>query len=385
MTDTSRLREVFVAGIGMTDFRVHAELESYDLGSEAVLDSLSDAEMEWKDVESAYCGSVYQGTASGHQAIKEVAQSGIPIVNVENACSSGSSAFRLAYLLVGAGIHDVVLVLGMEKMPRGPIPSTAFRPWELTSGFNLQVANYALATVEYMNQTGVSEEDLARVTVKNRRHGILNPKARFQKEVTIDEVMNSRPVALPLRLFHCCPLADGAAAAVLCCKEKLNNRDRAVTVAASSLTSGVYGEGLTAGAVGSLKFPHKEGITELSARQAFEAAGLGRADVDVVQAYDTTVPSELWGLEKLGFCRKGDAARQLKEGRFDLGGALPVNTDGGLMSRGHPLGATGLAQIVELVTQLRGEAGVRQVKGAQVGLAHAMGAGPNSSVTILKR
>jgi acetyl-CoA acetyltransferase len=385
MTDTSRLREVFVAGIGMTDFRVHAELESYDLGSEAVLDSLSDAEMEWKDVESAYCGSVYQGTASGHQAIKEVAQSGIPIVNVENACSSGSSAFRLAYLLVGAGIHDVVLVLGMEKMPRGPIPSTAFRPWELTSGFNLQVANYALATVEYMNQTGVSEEDLARVTVKNRRHGILNPKARFQKEVTIEEVMNSRPVALPLRLFHCCPLADGAAAAVLCCKEKLNNRDRAVTVAASSLTSGVYGEGLTAGAVGSLKFPHKEGITELSARQAFEAAGFGRPDVDVVQAYDTTVPSELWGLEKLGFCRKGDAARQLKEGRFDLGGALPVNTDGGLMSRGHPLGATGLAQIVELVTQLRGEAGVRQVKGAQVGLAHAMGAGPNSSVTILKR
>jgi acetyl-CoA acetyltransferase len=224
MTDTSRLREVFVAGIGMTDFRVHAEFESYDLGSEAVLDSLSDAEMEWKDVESAYCGSVYQGTASGHQAIKEVVQSGIPIVNVENACSSGSSAFRLAYLLVGAGIHDVVLVLGMEKMPRGPIPSTAFRPWELTSGFNLQVANYALATVEYMNQTGVSEEDLARVTVKNRRHGILNPKARFQKEVTIDEVMNSRPVALPLRLFHCCPLADGAAAAVLCCKEKLNNR-----------------------------------------------------------------------------------------------------------------------------------------------------------------
>ena len=386
MNAINQMREVVVAGIGLTVWGVYPDQECYDFGSEAIFNALEDAEMEWKDVQAAFCGSVYQGTGSGHQAIKEIGLTGIPIVNVENACSSGGSAFRLASQMVAAEIYDIVLALGMEKMPRGPIPSTAFRPWELSSGFNVQMANYANETVEYMHETGATVEDFARVTVKNRKNGALNPNARFQKPVTVEEVMNSRMVATPLRLLHCCPLADGAAAVILCSKERLKSKKRAVTVAASVLTSGVYGEGsLSGGTTTSFKFPPSLGIVELSARQAYETAGLGPEDMNLVQAYDTMAPAELWDIEKLGFCKTGEAASLLKEGVFDINGKIPVNTDGGLMSRGHPLGSTGLGQICEIVLQLRGEAGQRQVEGAKTGLAHAMGAGPNSSVTILKR
>jgi len=385
MKPISEMREVVVSGIGLTKWGFYPDQEWYDFGSEAIFKVLEDAEMEWKDIQAAFCGSVYQGTGSGHQAIKEIGLTGIPVVNVENACSSGSSAFRLAYQTVASELYDVVLALGMEKMPRGPIPSTAFRPWELASGFNVQMANYANEAVEYMEKTGATVEDFSRVTIKNRKNGALNPYARYQKAVTMEEVMGSRMVATPLRLFHCCPLADGAGAVILCSHDRVKSRKRTVTVAASVLTSGVYGEQkLGGGTVLSLKNPAPIGIAELSAKEAYEIAGYGAEGIDVVQVYDTMAPSELWDIENLGFCKTGEAPVLLKEGVFDIDGRIPVNTDGGLMSRGHPLGATGIAQICEIVSQLRGEAGARQVKGAKIGLTHAMGAGPNSSVTILK-
>jgi acetyl-CoA acetyltransferase len=379
------MREVVVGGIGITKWGFYENAEWYDFGSEAILNALKDAGMEWKDIQAAFCGSVYQGTGSGHQAIKEIGLTGIPIVNVENACSSCASAFRLAYQTVAAEIYDIVLAVGMEKMPRGPIPSTAFRPWELKLGFNVQPANYANIAVQYMEKTGATIEDFSMVTVKNRRHGALNPNARFQKQVTLEDVMNSRLVATPLRLLHCCPLADGAAAFILCSKNKLKSKHKVVTVAASTLTSGVYGEGYPpADITPSLNYPAAMSLTELSAKQAYETAGYGPENIDVVQAYDTMAPAELWDLEELGFCKPGEAPHLLREGIFDLNGRIPVNTDGGLMSRGHPLGATAGGQIYEIVLQLRGQAGPRQVKDAKVGLAHAMGAGPNSAVTILK-
>ncbi|GAB6274382.1 MAG: thiolase family protein [Peptococcaceae bacterium] len=385
MKQLNEMREVVVGGIGITKWGFYENAEWYDFGSEAILNALKDAGMEWKDIQAAFCGSVYQGTGSGHQAIKEIGLTGIPIVNVENACSSCASAFRLAYQTVAAEIYDIVLAVGMEKMPRGPIPSTAFRPWELKLGFNVQPANYANIAVQYMEKTGATIEDFSMVTVKNRRHGILNPNARFQKPVTLEEVLNSRLVATPLHLLHCCPLADGAAAFILCSKNKLKSKHKAVTVAASTLTSGVYGEGYPpADLTPSLKYPAAMSLTELSAKQAYEIAGCGPENIDVVQAYDTMAPAELWDLEELGFCKPGEAPHLLREGVFDLNGRIPVNTDGGLMSRGHPLGATAGGQIYEIVLQLRGQAGPRQVKDAKVGLAHAMGAGPNSAVTIFK-
>lgn len=384
----AKKREVVVAGVGLTRFDSYDGQredrpfkEYYDVGSEAIQSALTDAGMAWKEIEAAFCGSVYCGTASGHQTIGKIGQTGIPIVNVENACSSGSSAFRLAYHMIAAGIYDVVLAAGFEKMPRGFIKSTSWPEWERLMGFNVQPASYAMGTVRYMEETGATEEDFARVTVKNRKNGALNPNARFQKPVTIEEVLASRIVAKPLRLLNACPLADGGSAVILCSKSKLKSKAKMVTVAASVLTSGTYGHVYGGGSV---KIDTPDSV-KYSADQAWEMSGYGPEDMDVVQAYDTMSSGELWDLEKLGFCGKGEAPQLLREGYFDLSGKLPVNTDGGLMSRGHPLGATALAQVIEIYRQIRDEAGPRQVAGAKIGLAHAMGAGGNSAIVILKR
>jgi len=382
-----KFREVMVAGAGLTKFdsydgeKGRPKKDYSDLGAEAILKALDEAGMEWREVQAAFCGSVYCGTASGHQTIERIGMTGIPIVNVENACSSASSAFRLAYQMVAGEIYDVVLAAGFETMPRGFIKSTAWPEWQRVMGFNVQPAAYAMQTVRYMEETGATEEDFARVTVKNRKHGALNPNARFQKPVTIEEVLSSRMISKPLRLLHACPLADGGTAVILCSKDRLKSKSKMVTVAASVLTSGTYGHVYGGGSV-KVKTPD---TVEVSAEQAWEESGFGPEDMDLVEAYDTMAPGELWDLERLGLCDKGEAARLLREGVFDLNGKLPVNTDGGLMSRGHPLGATALAQIIEIYRQIRGEAGPRQVQGAKVGLAHAMGAGPNSSIVILKR
>lgn len=381
------LREVVIAGVGLTRFDTYdgqqgrPSKEFYDLGSEAILKALQEAQMGWKEIQAAFCGSVYCGTASGHQTIEKIGMTGIPIVNVENACSSGSSAFRLAYQAVAYEIYDVVLAVGFETMPRGLIQSTAWPEWQRKMGFNVQPASYAMAAVRYMEEMGATEKDFALVTVKNRKNGALNPNARFQKPVTVEEVLASRMVAKPLRLLHACPLADGGSAVILCSKDRLKSKQKIVTVAASILTSGTHGHVYGGGSV---KI-HTPDTVEISVKQAWEMSGYGPEDMHVVQAYDTMAPGELWDLEKMGFCGKGEAPRLLREGYFNLDGKLPVNTDGGLMSRGHPLGATALAQIIEIYRQIREEAGPRQVSKAKIGLAHAMGAGPNSSVVILKR
>jgi acetyl-CoA acetyltransferase len=380
-------RRVYIAGVGLTRFdRYDGEKgrpfkDFSQLGAEAIWLALKDASMELRDIQAAFCGSVYCGTAPGHQALGKIGMTGIPIVNVENACSSGSSAFRLAYQMVHAGLYDVVLAAGFETLPRGMLRSTAWPLWQRLMGFNVQPANYAMQTVRYMEETGATEEDISLVTVKNRRNGSLNPLALLRRPVTLHEVLSSEMIAKPLRRLHACPLADGGAAVILCTRERLRSKKGAVQVAAAVLTSGTYGHIYGGGSVRI----HTKDTVELSAEQAWEACGYGPQDMHVVQAYDTMAPGELWDLEKLGFCSRGEAPRLLREGYFDLGGKLPVNTDGGLLSRGHPLGATALAQIIEIYRQLRGEAGPRQVEGAKIGLAHAMGAGPNSSMVILKR
>jgi acetyl-CoA acetyltransferase len=253
-------------------------------------------------------------------------------------------------------------------------------------GFNLQPANYAIETKEYMAKTGTTEEDISLVSVKNRKNASLNPNARFQTPVTVDEVLSSRMIATPLRLLHCCPLADGAAAAIVCSQDKLKSMSRAVKIRSCILTSAPYGdEYLPGGLVGSVKYQSRTSAATLSAKQAYEASGCGPEDIDIAQLYDTVSTCELWEAEELGLCDEGEALGLLRQGYFNLDGKLPVNTDGGLMGRGHPMGATGLGQVVELVTQLRGEAGPRQVQKATLGLSHAMGVGPNSSLTILSK
>jgi len=381
------MREVVIAGVGMSRFdsfdgekgRPYREL--YDFGSEAVLKALENADMDYKDIQAAFCGSVYQGTGAGHQVLSEIGTTGIPIINIENACSSGSSALRLAYQSVATGLYEICLVAGFEKMPRGFIRSTFWREWERCLGFNIQPGQYALAAVRQMEDYGHTLRQFAKVTEKNRRNGTLNPYARLQKEVTVEEVLNSRVICKPLRLLNCCPLADGGAAAIVCASSRVKSKSKKVTIASAVLTSEMYGSAKGGGSIRAKK-PTR---TELAAKQAYEESRFEPKDIDVAEVYDTTSNCELMSIAELGFCTKEEVGILMERGEFDLNGKLPVNTSGGLMSRGHPLGATGLAQICEIVSQLRGEAGKRQVPGARVGLCHTLGAGPNASVTILKR
>jgi len=379
-------RPVFIAGVGMSHFDYLPDVDPIYYTSQMIIRALKDAELQWKDIQAVFCGSCFLGASIGHKIIKEVGLTGVPIVNIENACSTGASALRLAYMQIATEIYDCMLIMGVEKNPKGPIPAQSFLPWELELGFNFHPGNYALETVKYMHRTGATEKDISLVTVKNRKNASLNPNARFQKPVSLEEVMASRLVAPPLRLLHCCPLADGAAVAVVSSKNKLKSPNRAVRVEAAVLRSASYKEEyVPGGIIQSVKFPAKESLAAQSAKEAYEISGYGPEDIDVVQAYDTVSSSELWDIEELGFCGEGKAPQLLRDGTFDIGGKIPVNTDGGLMGKGHPMGATALGQIIEVITQLRGEAGPRQVQQARIGLTHAMGAGPNSTVTIMAK
>ncbi len=384
------MREVMIAGVGTVPFVLpkYSVQPTYVFGCAAVRNALKDAGIQWKDVQAAFCGSVYQGTGSGHKVLRELGLTGIPVVNVENACSSGTSAFRLATQAVASGQVDIAIALGFEKLPKGAIPSTAFHPWQLAQGFNVQPANYALETMEYMNKYGVTMDMVSAVTIKNRKNATLNPNAAFcsKGSVTLEQINASRMIATPLRLHHCAPTSDGASCIVVMSKDKVKDLSRAVKVRAVEMVSGKYGDAFYQnGMMESVKFQPEIGFARQSALDAYEAAGVGPEDIDVIQAYDSMAPSELWSLEYLGFAKPGEAGPMLMSGYFDLGGKKPSNTDGGLIGRGHPLGATGTTQIFEIVTQLRGEAGARQVEGARLGITHTCGAGPNSTVAILEK
>jgi acetyl-CoA acetyltransferase len=377
------LRKVYIGGIGIVRFQRYEDQEYYDFASQALLNCLEEAEMNWKDIQAAFCGNVYAGTGKGHQVISEVGLTGIPIINMEQACSSSSAAFRMAYLMVATEIYDIVAVLGFEKMSRGLLASTAFKPWELALGFNVQPANYAQGVVKYMAEYGATEEDLARVVVLERKNANLNPYARWYLggEVTVEEVLKSRLVAAPVRLLHAAAMVDGAVALILCSNDKLRSKlatGKKIEVAAAVHTTGFYGED-------SVKFKSKTNLVKEAVKQAYEISGYGPEDMDVIQVYEAMAPAFLSDIEDMGFCKPGESPRLLKEGYFDIGGKLPANTDGGLVGCGHPLGATGGRQIVEIINQLREAAGPRQVQGAKMGMCHSSGAGPNAVITMLKR
>jgi len=377
------LRKVYIAGTGIVRFQRYEEQDYSDFASQALLDCLENAEMEWKDIQAAFCGNVYGGTGKGHQVISEVGLTGIPIVNIEQACSSSSAAFRMAYLMVATEIYDIVVVLGFEKMSRGLLASTAFKPWEMALGFNVQPANYAQGIMRYMAEYGATEEDFARVVMMERKNANRNPHARwFQSgEVSIEEVLHSRIIAAPVRFLHAAAMVDGAIGIVLCSAEKLKSQiasDKKIEVAASVHTTGFYGEE-------SIKFKSNTNLVKEAMREASEISGYGPEDMDVIQVYEAMAPAFLSDIEDMGFCKPGESAHLLKEGYFEIGGQLPANTDGGLVGCGHPLGATGGRQIIEIINQLWEKAGPRQVQGAKIGLCHSSGAGPNAVITILKR
>jgi len=374
---------VEVAGVGLHPFgRFDTTLT--ELGVTAVRAALDDAGIHGRDgFQAAFCGTAYGGVAAGHKVLAALGLTGGPIVDVEAGCASGAAALMLAASAIRAGQYDTVLVFGIEKMPKGIIRSSFFEPWRERAGLAATPAYFALRAQRLMRDSGVTREDLAAVVVKNRRHGVANPDAMFRREVRPEEVLASRVVCDPLHLWMLCSPNEGAAAVVLRRGPATRGAVRVeAAVLRSHLPGNVLGEATPLCGLVSDDVPAP---STLAADDAYEAAGLGPEDLDVVECQDTDAARELLAYEELRLCPPGRSAAMLRAGETALGGRLPVNPSGGLLSKGEPLGASALGQVVELVRQLQGQAGDRQVDRARVGLAHTVGRGANASVTILRR
>ena len=373
-----------IAGVGIHPFGRFADTSVTALGVAAVKQALAAAGVGRGGFQAAFCGTVYSGVAAGHKVLTGLGLTGMPIVNVEAGCASGGAALGLGAEAIRSGRCDTVLVFGIEKMPKGIIRSSFFEPWREQAGLAVTPAYFALRAQRLMRDSGVTREQLASVSVKNHRHGVHNPYAMFRKEFSLEQVLGSPVVCEPLTLYMLCSPNEGAAAVVLR-RARGDSPGRVLLRAAalrSHLPGSVLGEHTPMSGLIDDALPAP---TELAARAAFEEAGIGPEDLDLAEVQDTDSARELISCEELGLCAKGGAGRMLDERRSDLGGPLPVNPSGGLLSKGEPLGASALGQVVELYWQLRGEAGARQVAGATVGLAHTVGRGANASVVILSR
>ncbi|MBU2489856.1 MAG: thiolase family protein [Proteobacteria bacterium] len=385
------MRDVAIVGAGMIRFGKYPEKSIKDLVREAVTAALADAGADPKVLEAAYVGSAAPGIMTGQEQIKaQVTLSAmgidtIPMYNVENACASSSSALNLAWTAVGAGVFDCALVVGFEKlydvdkMKSFMALGTAV-DIERVHEFLAQVAEkeggqilsgdsgksksifmdmYAYYTRRAMEKYGLTQEHFAKIAVKSHKHGALNPHAQYQKEVTLEQVMTSPEVAFPLTRLMCSPISDGSAAVIVCSKEK----------AAQFTTKPVWIEASVVGS-GRLGQDFDDTLTLRTGKKIFEKASVGPKDIDLVEVHDATSPSEIFALIELGLVPGDRAAEYIDSGFLEINGRLPTNTSGGLASKGHPIGATGLGQIHEVVRQLRGEAGARQVKNARVGMTH---------------
>jgi len=372
-----------IIGIGITRFAPQLDRTIVSLAIEAGRAAIMDAELRPADIGCGFFANALGGRLFGDSTIGQVAFAGlgcerIAVVNVENACTSGSSAFYLARMAVDSGEADIALVLGSEKMcvPGLGLIDSGLSDVATQVGL-VAPASFALRAHRYQHEFGATAEQFAAVTCKSRGHAALNPLALFRDPLTPAQVLASPMVASPLTRSQCCPIADGAAAVVLACDRIARGRHRAVKVRAAVLASGA-GEQKP-------ELAHWE-TDRLTAQRAYERAGLGPQDIDVTECHDAFSIAEILHSEALGFFEIGSGARMAAEGRTRLGGSHPINVSGGLLSRGHPVAATGVAQLHELTLQLRHEAGARQVPGCLTGLAQCMGgdlAGDTKSCTVV--
>lgn len=357
-----------ITGVGISDFGRFPHLNEEALAQAAILSALKDAGVGMRDVQAFYCGNALGGHLPGQRALRELGTGGEAVYNIDNACSSGATAFQLALQALRAGQYETVLVFGMDHLSGlggGALPMNE-RDWNNRRGM-IMPALYAMRAKRYMHERGVPAEVLADVAVKNRRHGMLNPIATFCRPVTREEVLASRMVADPLTLLQCCPgVVDGAAALVLSTRPS-RGMAKPVRVLASVVQSGLF-------EIHQVDMTEAE-ITRRAARLAYEQAGVGAGDLSLIELHDAFTISELLYYEALGLCEPGEGPGLLASGATTLGGRIPVNASGGLLAKGHPPGATGVAQIVELCEQLQQRAGKRQVQDARVGLSQVTGGG----------
>ncbi len=364
-------KRVVILGVGLHPFGRFPTESRNDLGRTAGLEALKDAGVDFRDIEAGFCGRVQPPTGGGVGVFGELGKTGIPVTNVELACASSSRAAGLAADAIIAERHEMCMVIGVEKMRRGMIAVGVGPGGEVSfkaaMGMALMPGEYALMARRHMSLYGTKPEHFAQVSVKSHKNGALNPNAQYQTEIALEEVMNSRMIADPITLYQCCPTSEGASSVVLCSEKKA----RQYTTKPVYLTA--WGGGTPMYTPGEITLG--EGPTEYVAQKVYKMAGLGPEDVDVAQVHDAFTAGEIFTVENLGFCKKGEGGPFVWEGNTEIGGSKPVNTDGGLLSRGHPMGATGGAMITEIVRQLRGQAGPRQVANPKVGMLHNAGIG----------
>src|SRR6185436_1108054 len=377
------MRRVAVIGVGVTKFGRH-DRSSAELFAEAAGDALADAGLPPSAVQALYYGNVVGGETekqlhTGPQAASVLGIPSVPTTRFETACASSHAAFRHAVMEIAAGVSDVVLVGGGERVLNvSTADSTEYFAYASDASWEQPLrltfpGVFALVARAHMAKYGTTEEQMAAVAVKNHRHGVLNPKAQFQKEITLEQVLRSAKVADPLKLYDCCPFSDGAAALVLASEDVARKTRKPVWV----LGSAQAGDSMCLHDKRDLA---RAVATERAALAAYGQAGLGPQDVDVVELHDCFTIAEILATEGLGLCEPGTGGIAAEKGETSLGGRIPVNTSGGLKAKGHPIGATGAAQVAEIATQLRGEAGRRQVEDATVGLTHTLG---GNTATVL--
>ena len=375
------MSDVTIAGVGLHPFGRFEDRSITDMGVHTAQAALREAGVtDRRGIQATFCGTAYGGVAAAHKVLGRLSMTGGPIVDVEAGYASGAAALMLGSAAIRAGQYDTVLVFGIEKMPKGIIRSSFFEPWREQAGLAATPAYFAFRAQRLIRESGVTKDDLAAVVVKNRAQGVHNPNAMFRKAVTADEVLGSRVVSEPLHLWMLCSPNEGAAAIVLRRDGEAGRVRVRSTILRSHLPGNVLDESTPLSGLVDDDVPS---ASTLAADAAYEEAGIGVEDLDLVECQDTDAARELLAYEELRLCGPGDAGKLLAEGATTLGSRLPVNVSGGLLSKGEPLGASALGQVIELTHQLRGQAGQRQVANARVGLAHTVGRGANASVTIV--
>jgi acetyl-CoA acetyltransferase len=394
-------RDVWILGASMTKFGRYPDKDLIDLGADAALAALDDAGVTMADMDVMGAGNLMEAASGVGQRIqKQVGQNGVPVYNVANACATGATAIRTVYMAIKSGEAEMGIAVGLEKMGKAGLLGSAprsdknvFEPSgrygsvmsvEGRIGTTLMPGVFAQAGMEYANEHGgVGFEQFAKVAEKNHAHSTLNPLAQYQKQFSLDEVMSAEMMAYPNTLLMCCPTGDGSAALVLVSEEKLatlsdDQRKRAVKVSASVMTSDPWTET-------DQVQPDVNTLTRNAANEAYETAGVDPSDLDLVELHDCFATAELIHYDNLGLCKPGEAGKFIEERGPWRDGETPVNVSGGLISKGHPLGATGVANLYEVATHLRGEAGDRQVEDAKVGLTHVIGLGSACAVHVLEK
>lgn len=379
MKTLADMRPVYVVGIGLHPYQNRSDTTYVTLGLRAVREALADAGITWPDVESAYIGNALVGMAAGAGMLRYLGMTGIPFAQVENASASGSTAVRQAAMEVAAGFTDVSLAMGVDTVDQWRTGPAKARVRGLADSLAAPFTHFAMLTEKYMQESGATPEQIAKVAVKNHRNGAHNPYAQRQQERTLEEVMAPPRISGVLTRLQCTPVGEGAAAVIVMSEEGMRrhgiDRRRAIRIAASaSRSEEIFG-----------RENYDVALTRKTTFEAFEQSGIAPKELDVLEVHDAFTIEELLYVEAMGLCQPGEAAAALERGDYDIGGRHAVSPSGGLIAMGHPLGPTGTGQVAEVVRQLRGEAGVRQQPNARVGLAHMVGIGPVCLVHILVR